>query len=179
MSSRGFEANTIIRRWEVRWNRVKQGIFWILIWPTCGRQGRRNEFDTYDPMESDRNPTENSKDIGPSGEVVRSLHQIGSSLSRSLTSWNGSGCGEKEQRHGPPPSRGNRVSLYSGDELEINLRVPLVFSSMSGSVEPAFFSIPYQISFFYHLTIHSFWIVAVNRMSDVMVESWATDVVIL
>jgi hypothetical protein len=37
---------------------------------------------------------------------------------------------EKKNNVMVPPSRGNRVSLYNGDELEINLRVPLVFSSL-------------------------------------------------
>jgi hypothetical protein len=39
-----------------------------------GIKGRKNGFDTYDPMESDRNPTKNSKGLDPIEDKVRSYY---------------------------------------------------------------------------------------------------------
>jgi hypothetical protein len=39
-----------------------------------GIKGRKNGFDTYDPMEGDRNPTKNSKGLDPIEDRVRSYY---------------------------------------------------------------------------------------------------------
>jgi hypothetical protein len=41
-----------------------------------GKQGRKDEFDTYDCLETDRNPTEISRDLESIGKMVGSLYRI-------------------------------------------------------------------------------------------------------
>jgi hypothetical protein len=99
-------------------------------------------------LENNRNPAEFSKDVESMGKLVKDFYQTRPSTALSFSSQRGSRSGEKERHPELLLSKEGRVSHYNEGQLEINLGVLLTFSSLSGSMEPAFFSIPFQNSFF-------------------------------